>query len=280
MNNKTKLTVGVIAALLVGSVCLFCILPIGFFMVMSAFQAPVDSVFEETVRQVRTPLPTLPASPAQDSSEVEPAEVEPAPVEDLPLPPTDTPPPIDTPVPTPPPDPVVFNGSGDSIENVQMWNGPALLQTTGNDEGRHFAVIPHTVSGEQLLSMVNTTDPYSGQLLLPEPINRLEISAPGAWTIEILPLSSARRLSVPGQIEGSGDEVLVLDGGQPDIATVSGNQAGRHFSVVSYTIEGQQVFGSIVNTTDPYDGQILLEGETGILEVTAVGPWSISVDAQ
>ncbi|MCB0173887.1 MAG: hypothetical protein KDJ97_25425 [Anaerolineae bacterium] len=184
------------------------------------------------------------------------------------------------PVPTSPPAPIAFNGSGDSVENVQMWNGPAMMQVTGNDESRHFAVVPHTVSGEPLMSMVNTTEPYSGRILLPEPVNRLEISASGNWTVEILPLSSARVVSVPGQVEGSGDEVLVLAGEKPDIATVDGNQAGRHFAVIPFTIDGRHVFGSMVNTTDPYQGQVLLDGEVGILEVTAVGPWSISVEAQ
>jgi hypothetical protein len=172
----------------------------------------------------------------------------------------------------------VLSGSGDAIQEVQMWNGPAIMQVSGNDESRHFAVIPHTVSGASVLSMVNTTEPYQGRVLLSEPVNRLEISATGAWTIEILPLSAARTLPAPGKVEGSGDEVLVLAGGIPDIATVTGNQAGRHFAVLPYTPDGQPIFGAMVNTTDPYEGQILLDGETGILAVTAVGPWSVAVE--
>lgn len=78
--------------------------------------------------------------------------------------------------------------------------------------------------------MVNTTDPYDGivplDFMADEHAARFEVKAHGDWTIEILPLSTARVLVVPGSIDGKGDDVILLTGSKPDTAIIKGNDEG------------------------------------------------------
>jgi len=184
-------------------------------------------------------------------------------------------------VPTPVPEPIIINGTGDSIQNIDKWPDPAIIHIVGNASQRHFAVIPYDSNGNRAGLLVNTTDYYDGRNLIDfeqdQHTSRLEITSEGEWTIEILPLVSARVLQVPGTIEGNGDDVLLLMGGTPDIANISGNPAARHFAVFPFG-NGRR-FSLMVNTTDPYEGQVLVDRNAEVLQVNAEGAWSISITA-
>ncbi|MCB0098257.1 MAG: hypothetical protein KDE50_25100 [Caldilineaceae bacterium] len=189
--------------------------------------------------------------------------------------------PTATPIPTATPEPIVIKGTGDSIQDFSKWLGPAIVHVVGNPSQRHFAVIPYDSNGNRTNSIVNTTDYYDGTNLLDfeqnEQTTRLEIKSEGDWAIEILPLANARTIEIPGTIEGNGDEVLLLIGNSPDIANISGNASARHFAVITYG-NGRRL-GSIVNTTEPYEGQVLIDRRAEVLQVTAEGGWSISIAA-
>jgi len=194
--------------------------------------------------------------------------------------PTSTPSPTDTPAPpTPTPQPIVFEGQGDTILSLD-WAGLGLLRVSGNELSRHFAVTLYDGQGGMLDIPVNTTEPYSG--ITPLNFNgdlttRFEVNAEGAWKIEVLPVSMARVLAVPGEISGRGDEVIVLSA-PADLATVRGNQESRHFAVSTYQAGGR-LTGVVVNTTEPYEGQVILGRDSQILAVTAIGDWHLIVTA-
>ena len=85
-----------------------------------------------------------------------------------------------------------------------------------------------------------------------------------------------RTLSVlegPGVIEGSGDDVIQVTG-DPSLATVMGNSEGRHFAITGFNPSRSLM----VNTTDPYEGKVRVENGTFLMEITAVGEWSIAID--
>lgn len=199
--------------------------------------------------------------------------------------PTNTPAPTDTPrptlTPTPLPEPILLEGSGDTVVDVDWVFGPAIAVIRGNSGSRHFAVTSLDRSNNTIDLLVNTTEPYDGM----RPINftsqevaRFEVSADGSWSIEIRPLAMADALTVPGTFEGSGDHVFLLEGATPDTARVIGNSSGRHFAVHGW-IPGE-LTDLLVNTTDLYDGTVLLDPDTLIIQVTAVGSWTIGVTAR
>jgi hypothetical protein len=161
---------------------------------------------------------------------------------------------------------------------VDRDDSPSLIHITGNAASRHFAVVSYGHDGQRIGLLVNTTSPYDGRrpldFMVGEHATRFEVSATGAWTIAILPLTETRRLTVPGSTEGSGDDVIFLIGASPDLATISGNASSRHFAVKGY---GGARPTLLVNTTDPYQGTVRLDADTIALEITAVGAWTIDV---
>jgi hypothetical protein len=155
------------------------------------------------------------------------------------------------------------------------------MKVHANAAGRFFAIIPYDQSGNRLLSSLSTTDPYDG--IVPfnfdgDHVARLEIKSMDAWNIQIVPLSQARALSVPGTIQGIGDQVIVLTGAVPDTATVTGNSASRFFAVIPYDHNSSRLLSSL-STTDPYEGTVMMDRTAAVLEIKAVGDWSIAVTA-
>jgi len=177
-------------------------------------------------------------------------------------------------------EPIVITGNGDRVVDVQKGIEPAIIQITGNAGGRYFGVTNYGSDNQQIDLLVNTTDVYDGFRPLDfyddDHTTRLQIEAVGDWKIEILPLLAARVLSVPGNIQGSGDDVFLLTGANPDLANITGNSGGRYFGVFSYGLSGGDL---LVNTTDPYDGTVIVDRDSLVIEVQAIGTWSIDISA-
>lgn len=189
--------------------------------------------------------------------------------------PTNTPGPTDTPTQTP--TPIVLSGTGDAIVDVAKGPDPALVHITGNASSGYFGVTNYDASGNTIDLLVNTTDPYDGvrplDFVSGDYTTRFEVKASGAWTIEVLPLSSIEKVQIPGEKSGTGDYVFALDGGTPDLAKITGNAGAAYFGVYSYSKTKEL----LVNTTDPYDGTVMLSSDTIIIEVVATGDWTINI---
>jgi hypothetical protein len=218
---------------------------------------PTDTpLFSNTPLRTNTPLPTNTPKPTSTPK------------------PTNTPAPSNTP--TTPPTPLAFAGNGDSIVDVET-SGPALVHIVGNSSSRFFAVINYDANNEQIDLLVNTTDPYDGirplDFMEDEQTYRFEVKADGEWTIEVLPLSSIYKLEIPGEISGKGDYVFAIIGGTPDTAIINGNASSRYFGVFGYGDRKDL----LVNTTDPYNGTVLLSSDTFIIEVRAEDDWTINI---
>jgi hypothetical protein len=201
---------------------------------------------------------------------------------DTPIPaPTDTPAPTNTPLPpTATPAPIVLTGNGDSIVDFDNPYETAIVHIIGNASSRFFAVKNYGSDGNLMDLLVNTADPYDGVRPLDfgngEHTTRFEVNASGEWRIEVLPITSARVLTVPGIIEGKGDDVIILKGATPDLAKIKGNGESRFFAVKSYGKHSDL----LVNTTDPYEGTAIVSGDTVVLEIQAEGSWSIEIIAK
>ena len=189
-----------------------------------------------------------------------------APATDVPstatsIPPTETAVlPTETAVPI---EPIVLTGKGDSIEDFTRSYGAGLYTIEGNACDRFFAVTSFDSAGNQIDLLVNETKPYSG-------IRPMDFGD----TTTINPLSTIRAFTVPGDVSGTGDDVVLLQGGTPDLADITGNASSRYFGVFSYGKNGYDV---LVNTTEPYQGSVMLDSETLILEIKSNDDWNISV---
>jgi len=202
----------------------------------------------------------------------------------VPVPPVAVPLPESTPQPQPPApvetpvaapgdatEPRIFTGSGDDVITLTPFPEPHVFVISGNEGGRHFAVHAH---GDRRSLLVNTTSAYSGITFVSNhDTETLEVSAVGSWTIEQRALSEMRSVSTGQTISGTGDEVLqIASHGQT--ATVTGNSEGRHFAVHAHGSRRSL----LVNTTSEYDGRVMLRGNYTVLEISAVGDWSIALE--
>lgn len=253
--------------------------------------ASVDTARAQTTATAAAPTPTDepedPTATSEPASTPEPTAtttLTPTPEPTNTPAPTATPQPTSTPTPeptaTPAPQPVVYSGTGTNVIDIQKPGDPdaaVLVYIRGNAGSRYFGVESYDDAGEQVDLLVNTTDPYEGVVLMDigndDQTTRLQITAEGEWFIELRPLNTARRVSVPGTIEGTGDDVFIVDG-DPDVAQISGNADGRYFGVWAYGDRGHL----LVNTTDPYDGRVIVARDIVLVEVKAVGGWRIAFE--
>ncbi len=194
---------------------------------------------------------------------------------------TNTPEPTITPLPpTAIPAPIVLTGNGDSIVDFDNPYEIAIVHISGNASSHFFAVKNYGSDGNPLDLLVNTTDPYDGVRPLDfgegEHTTRFEVTASDEWRIEVLAIASARVLTVPGNIVGKGDDVILVKGATPDLGKIKGNAESSFFSVKSYGNNSDL----LVNTTDPYEGTVIVSSDTVILEIQAVDIWSIEISAK
>ena len=220
------------------------------------------------------PAPTMTPTPRPTNTPAPTATPEPTATPQPTATPSPTPEP---PTPTPVPQPAIYSGVGANVIDIQKPGGQgsaALVYVRGNAEGRYFGVESFDDAGSQLDLLVNTTDPYEGVTLLDirdaDETTRLQVTATGEWYIEIRPLAAATRLAIPGIMSGTGDDVFIIDG-DPDVAQIVGNANSRYFGVTAYGDRSNL----LVNTTDPYDGRVIIPGDAVLVEVTASGEWSI-----
>lgn len=174
-----------------------------------------------------------------------------------------------------------YSGTGDDVVEISKPDEglPALLVINGNREGRHFAVIARDNSGSRIGALVNTTEPYRGIVPVDLPprteTTLLEINASGNWSVDVYSIGVAQKSDVPSTFEGEGDNVLWVEG-DPTRARIEGNTSSRHFSVIAYDGSGNRL-GAKVNTTDPYSGTVIIPNETLLLQISAVGGWSVEL---
>lgn len=190
---------------------------------------------------------------------------------------TDSPQAAPSPEPVPAsPEPVTYTGSGDDVIDIEPPTDQFVLQITGNSAARHFAVEGYDSQGEPTELFVNTTDPYTDGITIDPTFTTttLEISATGEWSISLVPLQSLEQITVGTTLDGTGDQVLLVSG-NPTRASITGNAGAHHFAVTVYGPSGSDL---LVNTTDPYEGNVMVTGDPVVLEVDSEDAWSILLE--
>jgi hypothetical protein len=167
----------------------------------------------------------------------------------------------------------IYTGNGDDVIEIELLPEISVFQITGNADGRHFSVKGYNSDGDSTDLFVNTSDVYNGTVIDPtQETSLLEISATGEWEVEVSSIYSQQMISIGDTINGSGDEILLIKS-YGKTASISGNPNERHFAVKTYGAAGNDL---LINTTDVYDGKVMLNSEPVILEISAVGEWSVT----
>lgn len=175
---------------------------------------------------------------------------------------------------------ICYTGSGDDVISIDDYGDWHVFEIEGNAEGRYFGVVAYDSNGDRIGSLVNTTDKYSGIVYDDtQDAAMLEITATGEWSVKVKSIYSCIYGVKGTEVSGKGDNVVVFytDKGESSTATIKGNQEEHYFGVVAYDGSGSRC-GSLVNTTDAYEGKVLLKNSPRIFEVTATGEWSIKFE--
>ena len=174
-----------------------------------------------------------------------------------------------------------YEGSGDDYIRIEktMEEIPAAVLISGNSAGRHFSITSNAASGDYIDLLVNTTEKYSGTVPIdlgtPEKAKYLEINAVGTWTIHVYPIPAIPKLTSTDVVSDTGDALLWIEG-DGNVLSINGNSSERHFAITAYDKYGNYN-GLLVNTTDRYSGRVRLPKDSLILQVSAVGNWSIGL---
>lgn len=173
------------------------------------------------------------------------------------------------------PESIEFTGTGDDVLELAPYDGIYVFYITGNAAGNHFSVTTYDENGNYGELLVNTTDPYIGMVLEEaQSAAMLEISATGDWKITQTSVYGFTPYKAGDTISGTGDGVFrVVNAGKT--AQITGNSEGRHFAVHGYGATSSDL---LVNTTDPYEGTVMLKCDPVLMTVNAVGEWSITLN--
>lgn len=173
-----------------------------------------------------------------------------------------------------------YSGSGDDVVVLDKYEDWFVFEVDGNQAEAYFGVIAYNKSGERLTALVNTSDSYHGIVYdKTQSAATLEVKAKGSWTITVKSLYDMRYSMKGSKIKGSGDEVILFstDKGKSATATVKGNAGEKYFGIIGYDKYGERI-SAYVNTSDKYDGKVLLKGDPVIFEIKASGDWEISFE--
>jgi hypothetical protein len=172
-----------------------------------------------------------------------------------------------------------YEGNGDDVITIKKpeKGQPYLLSILGNSERRHFSITGYTTDSNYTDLLVNTSDFYSGivgvDLGSGEDTEILEIKAEGQWKIGVWHIGSAQKIVSSKRSDGANVLWVV---GNPFTAKISANAGRNNFAVTAYDKNGDYA-KLLVNTTDRYNGTVLLPKEVWLLEIKAVGDWTIEL---
>lgn len=170
------------------------------------------------------------------------------------------------------PEPVIYEGSGTQVLEIELPDpSQAYIATISHQGSRNFAVWELDEGLEQVDLRVNEIGAYEGTVLvnLTEGVTTtaLEIEADGTWRVEIKDPSTAPAFG--DRIEGTGDDVVIYTGDTQVMALA--HQGDSNFVIRLYGEDGDTEL--LANEVGVYEATVPMR--PGVLEITANGPWSI-----
>jgi len=171
-------------------------------------------------------------------------------------------------------EPGEYIGSGDSVISITKPDGQAseAIATISYTGDGYFSVWGLNDSFEDVDLLANGIDSYAGTVLVDPDVTKLEITASGAWTIQIKPLGAARTFN-SGTITGTGDDVLRWTG-RAGTAYIT-HQGTGYFSVWSWPDTGYADLE--VSEIGEYAGTVVFPAGPATLEISAESSWSIGI---
>ncbi|MBT2229862.1 hypothetical protein [Nonomuraea sp. NEAU-A123] len=170
-----------------------------------------------------------------------------------------------------------YRGEGDDVVRIPATSKPSIVKLTHQGDS-NFAVWTLTTSGKQVDLLANAIGDYKGTAAFNvnglNKIRSLSVTADGAWTLQVLPISKARYWTI--NAKGSGSDVLRLTTASKGLRRLTIRHSGEsNFAVWALDNRGQYL-NLLVNKIGTYKGRVVLPSGTRYATVTADGAWTIS----
>ncbi|WP_221886300.1 TM2 domain-containing protein [Microbacterium kyungheense] len=170
--------------------------------------------------------------------------------------------------------PVHQEGAGDSVVALPAGVTGGIVVATHNGQSNFAISVLDANNGSTGELLVNTIGPYQGTTAwgitaLGEGVN-LQVTADGAWTIDIQPMGSAPTLAP----SGAGDAVMLYDGG---VGTLTATHDGSSNFVITEDNGDMFHMGLLVNEIGAYSGTVPLAKGPSVIVVHADGNWTLTV---
>ena len=192
------------------------------------------------------------------------------------------------------PDPIIYTGNGDAtvvFSGLEEKLAPAwVFVVDGNDEERFFTVSGYADNPDATMCFVSGLFPYHGAFLDYDPFSgylstrTFEIGSFGECSVAAHSIYSMPACYKGVEYNGAGDAVLIVPEDNVTEITVKGNmgtqnlygeQVKSYFAVKSHTPKTQEL---LVNATEGYSGTVNIKNDPYIIQITAVGEWSITIN--
>ncbi|HEX8495870.1 MAG TPA: hypothetical protein VF661_01645 [Actinomycetales bacterium] len=173
-----------------------------------------------------------------------------------------------------------YKGVGDDVVAVQRTRLPGIITFTHTGSS-NFIVHGIDLKGDDSTYLVNEIGDYRGtkafnvEYFDTDGIAALEITADGAWTAVVRPLTSARRWK-GGTLSGRGADVVMLTPAAPatGVRTLALTHVGSSNFIVHSLMSGRSS-AYLVNAIGRYKGRVRLPARTQYLVIEADGAWSL-----
>jgi hypothetical protein len=170
---------------------------------------------------------------------------------------------------------VTVRGTGPETAPLAIPDGAPAIATFVHPDDAAFAVDALSAAGTVIERLVDVPGRYSGTVLLDptlEPVLALRIVTAGSWTATIAPLASARSWDGLGKLDGTGDDVILVE--PPTVAVTPWHvvhTGASGFVVLAYAAGGSD---AVIQQTGDYEGDIRVVAGTYLLTVRSEGRWS------
>ncbi len=179
--------------------------------------------------------------------------------------------------------PVSFSGgSGIQMFSLDGVEGPSVVMMRHAGPER-FEVQLFSAKMASLGSLISTTGPYLGA----RPLNfagsnakTMTVRTSGVWQMDILPLAEAHSIIVPDAIEGEGDDVVLLAGGEPGQVMISATGESGLFVIEGFSRDPLRSLGDLLTATLPYSGTLQVDPGVKLLVIEVTGPWKLQLSGR
>lgn len=170
-----------------------------------------------------------------------------------------------------------YRGEGDDVIRLPLTSTPSIVKATHQGES-NFIVWALSTSGKQVDLVANGIGDYKGTMAFnvngTNKIRSLSVTADGAWTLQVLPITKARYWAI--NAKGAGSDVLRLTSPSKGMRRLTIRHSGESNFIVWALDNRGHVRGLLANKVGDYRGRVVLPAGTRYATITADGTWSIS----